>query len=178
LALTPTLYRFALDLTDVDRGVYERLDLRVARHPSETARFLIVRVLAYALHFEEGIELTPGLCADQPAVRITDPTGVVQTWIEVGRPSAARLHRATCAAERVVVYTDRRPEVLVRHLAGNRIHRRDEVELYAVGPETTDPLEAELSRQNDWALTRQDDTLLISAGEASAQVELVRIPLS
>jgi uncharacterized protein YaeQ len=36
MALTATIYTFDIDLADADRGVYETLALRVARHPSES----------------------------------------------------------------------------------------------------------------------------------------------
>jgi uncharacterized protein YaeQ len=35
MALTSTIYRVDLALSDVDRGVYETLELRLALHPSE-----------------------------------------------------------------------------------------------------------------------------------------------
>jgi YaeQ protein len=38
MALTATMHHFHVMLSDVDRGVYKALDLRVARHPSESGR--------------------------------------------------------------------------------------------------------------------------------------------
>lgn len=55
MALTATIYHFTIQLADVDRAVYETLQLKVARHPSETAEYLVTRVLAYCLEFAEGI---------------------------------------------------------------------------------------------------------------------------
>ena len=49
MALTATVYTIDIDLADSDRGVYETLALRVARHPSESEEYLLTRVLAYAL---------------------------------------------------------------------------------------------------------------------------------
>jgi hypothetical protein len=51
MALTPTIHTFALEISDIDRGVYEKLDLRVARQPSETAPYMLSRVLAYSLEY-------------------------------------------------------------------------------------------------------------------------------
>jgi uncharacterized protein YaeQ len=36
MALTATIHNFDIELADSDRGVYESLALRVARHPSES----------------------------------------------------------------------------------------------------------------------------------------------
>ena len=46
MALTATIHTFDISLSDVDRGCYETLALRVARHPSESEEYLVTRVLA------------------------------------------------------------------------------------------------------------------------------------
>ena len=56
MALSATLYNFLIELADIDRGVYETLDLRVAKQPSETVEYMLMRVLAYCLEYEEGID--------------------------------------------------------------------------------------------------------------------------
>src|SRR5260221_10146007 len=95
MALTATMYRFTVQLSDVDRSVYETLELHVARQPSETAEYMLTRVLAYCLEYTEGIELTEGVASgDEPAVLVRDLTGRVLAWIEVGAPDADRLHAA------------------------------------------------------------------------------------
>jgi uncharacterized protein YaeQ len=54
VAQTATVYTATIDLADMDRNVYETLELRVARHPSETAEYMLVRILAYCLEYREG----------------------------------------------------------------------------------------------------------------------------
>src|ERR1700728_3296060 len=113
MALGATVYNFKIELADSDRGVYAPLDLRVARHPSETEEHLLTRVLAYCLEYREGINFSNGLSdPDQPAISIRDLTGVLLAWIDVGAPDAARLHRAAKQAQRVVVYTHKDAELL------------------------------------------------------------------
>ena len=53
MALTATVYNFDVQLSDVDRGVYESLAIRAARHPSETEEYLVTRVLAYCLEYTD-----------------------------------------------------------------------------------------------------------------------------
>src|SRR6185369_5785013 len=74
LAPNATLYHVKLTLSDVDRGVYEPLDLRLARHPSESLRYLVTRLLAYALSYEEGIAFSKGgvSSTDEPPVVVRD----------------------------------------------------------------------------------------------------------
>ena len=87
MALSST---FTIRLSHVDRGIYETLDLRLARHPSETPEYLITRLLAYCLEFTEGIAFSKGLSdPDEPAIVVRDLTGALRGWIEIGAPEAA-----------------------------------------------------------------------------------------
>jgi uncharacterized protein YaeQ len=62
MALNATIYSFEITLNDADRGVYEGLSFRVARHPSETEEHLLARVLAYCLEYSEGIAFSAKGC--------------------------------------------------------------------------------------------------------------------
>ena len=66
LALPSTIYNFEIDLSDVDRGIYESLAVKVARHPSETEDYLVARVLAYCLELAEGLTFSRGLAEPDP----------------------------------------------------------------------------------------------------------------
>ncbi len=106
MARTGTVHRLRIDLSDVDRSVYEGLDLRVAQHPSEPTRRVLTKTLAYALSFAPGIAFArAGLSdlGDEPEIAIADPMGIAE-WIEIGAPAADRLKRASNAARRVTVY--------------------------------------------------------------------------
>jgi uncharacterized protein YaeQ len=125
------MYNVAVDLSDVDRGVYESFALRLAMHPSETIEYMATRLLAYCLEYAEGIEFTAGLSdGDEPAIVVRDLTGRVTSWIEVGMPDADRLHRASKLAERVAVYTHRDLRTVLGQLKGRRIHRAEEIPIY------------------------------------------------
>ncbi len=105
MALTSTVYVFDVRLADADRNVYESLELRRARHPSESAEFLTTRLLACCLECAPGIGFSEGLAEpDEPAIAVRDLTGQLMTWIDIGTPEAARLQKAGKAARRVVVH--------------------------------------------------------------------------
>lgn len=165
MALTATIHTFDIELADSDRQVYESLALRVARHPSESEEYLLTRVLAYALEFTEGIEFSRGLSEpDEPAIAIRDLTGVIQSWIDIGAPEAARLHRASKAVPRVAVYTHKDPAQLVDRLAGERIHRVEALELYAIDRDLIGALAARLERRMAWSVSVSDRDLYVSIG--------------
>lgn len=179
MALKATIYSFEIQLADVDRGVYEALSLRVARHPSETAEYLLTRVLAYCLEYAEGIEFSRGLAdPDEPALAIRDLTGAWRVWIEIGAPDAARLHKASKAAPRVVVYTHKDPAQLVRQLEGTHIHRAGGLEIYAVGRALLAELAALLVRRMVLGITVTDHNLYVTIGEATCAGVVERFSLT
>src|SRR5258707_3257041 len=76
MAAGAVIYNFAVQLADVDRGVYEDVALRAARHPSETDAYMMTRVLAYCLEYVEGITFSDGISStNEPAVLVRDLTG-------------------------------------------------------------------------------------------------------
>lgn len=163
MALSSTVFTFEIDLADSDRGVYETLALRVARHPSESDEFLVARVLAYCLEYREGIEFSRGLSdADEPPVSIRDPTGAIRTWIDVGTPSADRLHRASKVAADVVVYVHKEPTQWLSGLASVRIHRADALRILALDRAFVARLAALLDRRVSYALSVAEGEVFVS----------------
>ena len=176
MALTATVHRYEISLSDVDRGVYEELDLRVARHPSESMRYMLTRVLAYCLSYEEGLAFSKGglSSTDEPPLAVRDLTGALRAWIDVGSPSAERLHKATKLVDRVVVYTHVDPALLRREVATRPVHRVDEIELWRISPDFLDALEAQLDRHGKLDLMRQDGKLYVTVGGKTVEGELTR----
>ena len=168
MALTSTMYTFDIALSDVDRNVYEQLNLKVACHPSETEEYLLTRLLAYCLEYTEGIAFSRGLGdPDEPAISVRDLTGVLKAWIEVGSPDAARLHKASKASPRVAIYTHKEPRLLLRAYEGEKIHRAERVELYAVDRDLLAELVSHLDRRVAMTLSVSDRHLFIDIGGTS-----------
>jgi uncharacterized protein YaeQ len=154
MALTATVHAFTIQLADVDRGVYEDLELRVARQPSETAEFMLVRVLAYCLEYREGIAFTEGVAAvDEPAVLVRDLTGRITAWIEIGAPDAERLHRGMKLAGQAALYLHRDAAPLLAQYAGAKIHRAAEIPVYDFGAAFVRAAAAKLQRRSKLALS-------------------------
>lgn len=175
MALPATIHSFEIQLADVDRGVYETLAFRAARHPSESEEGFVVRVLAYCLEHAEGIAFSNGIAEpDEPAVAVRDLTGRVRVWIEVGAPDAARVHKASKAAARVVVYTHKDPEKLLRQWARERIHRAEEVEVYSLDRRLVDDLTARLERRMAFSLSVTGERLYVTLGETGIEGAVTR----
>ena len=178
MALQATIYNFDIDLADSDRGVYESLALRVARHPSESEDYLVARLIAYLLEFVKGITFSRGISdPDEPAIAVRDLTGTIETWIDIGTPDAARLHKASKAVKRVAVYTHKDPRQFLNRLAGEKIHRADELELYAIDRALVSALVARLDRRVAFSVSVTDRELFIAIGTDTLAGAVVRLRL-
>ncbi len=162
----------------MDRGVYESLALKVECHPSEAGEYLVTRLLAYCLEFTEGIAFSRGLAEpDVPAISVRDLTGALTSWIEIGAPDAERLHKASKASPRVAVYTHR-TRALLQQLNGAKIHRADELELYALDPDILTGLVERLDRRMTFDLSISDGQMFISIGGESLTGAIKRLTLT
>jgi uncharacterized protein YaeQ len=167
MALSATLHRFKVNLSHADRHVYETIELKAARHPSESAPWLVARVLAYCLEYADGIAFSRGLSTpDDPVIAVRDLTGALVSWIEIGLPDAARLHKAAKAAPRVAVYAHRDPSAWLRGLAGERIYRADALELYAFDRTLIAGLAERLERRMTLDLAVSERHLYLALGDA------------
>jgi uncharacterized protein YaeQ len=179
MALTSTMYVFDVDLADADRHVYESLSLRVARHPSESEEYLVTRLLAYLLEYTEGLAFSRGLSdPEEPTIAKRDATGAITTWIEIGAPDAARLHKASKAASRAVVYTHKDPDQLVRRLASAKIHRAADLEIYAIDRPLIAALAARLDRRIAFTVSISDREIYIAIGRDTLTGGVRRLPLT
>jgi uncharacterized protein YaeQ len=166
MALGATIHVFNVRLSHVDRGVYETLELRLARHPSESAEYLVTRLLAYCLEYREGIAFSKGLSdPDEPAIVVRDLTGALKGWIEVRLPEAARLHKGAKAAEYVAVYPTRDPTPWLARLAGERIHRAEHIAVQVIDQPLMATLAARLEKRMELELSVSEGTLYLSMGE-------------
>jgi uncharacterized protein YaeQ len=180
MALGATIYHLEIALSDVDRSVYESLDLRVARHPSEGMRYLLTRTLAYCLSYEEGIAFSKGglSSAEEPPISIHDLTGIFLAWIDVGAPSAERLHKATKAARRVQIYTHVEMAMLRKEALNKPIHHVDEIEVFRFDPKFLDALEEKISRSTTLEITRNDGQLYVVVEGATLETPVEKASLN
>jgi uncharacterized protein YaeQ len=166
VAQASTIYTITIDLSDLDRSVFESFELRVARHPSETAEYMLVRLLAYCLEYQEGIALTDGVSSgDEPALVVRDLTGRVTAWIEVGLPDASRLHRGSKLAGRAAVYTHRDVRQLLSQLAGAKIHRAGDIPIRAFERGAIDEVASLIDRRASLAITVSGGELMVAMGD-------------
>lgn len=179
MALTATMHHVEVALSDVDRSVYEALDLRVAQHPSESMRYMLTRTLAYCLSYEEGIAFSKGglSSTDEAPIAVRDPTGLLLAWIDIGAPSAERLHKASKAARRVAVFTHAELSQLRKEAATKAIHKVEAIDVWRFDPKFLDAVIAKMERNTKLELTRNDGQLYVSIAGTTIEAPLERASL-
>ncbi|MDT8408442.1 MAG: YaeQ family protein [Wenzhouxiangellaceae bacterium] len=172
MALRATTYKVHLGLSDTDRGVYESVRGTVARHPSETEERLTARILAYGLYYEERLEFGRGLSeVDEPAMWRKSLDGVIEHWIDVGRPDSDRLIWCSRRAEKVslLAYGN---TLLWQAQVLPRVAGLKNLNIAVLPQEPMDALAVDLPRAIDWGLMITDDVLYISDADMQHEIKL------
>lgn len=170
------LYHFLFELSDVDRGTYAKLNFRINQHPSEVGAYLLTRALAYALNYQSNLEFSPNGLGDPeaPALFALSPSGSIELWIEIGNPSVKKMHKASKAADKVVVYTYKSADLLMKEISNNEIYRGREIQVFAFDPKFLQTLEEHLKKNNRWSVLRQQNQLDIHILEQTFSTEVVK----
>jgi uncharacterized protein YaeQ len=179
MALKSTIYKAALQVADMDRGVYGDHALTLALHPSETEERMMVRLLAYALHAPKDdhrgkLEFARGLSdTDEPDLWRHDLSGVLVHWIEVGHPDERRMLRAAARAEQAtfIAYAASTPV----WWAGvkNKLTRTERLAVWQLPAEQSQALAALAQRSMQIQVTVQDGTVWCHAGDGNVELRLV-----
>jgi uncharacterized protein YaeQ len=180
MALSATPVRFQVALSHVDRNVYETLELKMAQHPSETTRYLLCRLFAYCVLYEEGLAFSKGGLSspDEPAISLHSLDGRLLLHVEIGTPTAQRLHKASKAAPRLAVFTQHDPALLIAAVRGEKVHRLEEIEAYALSPAFLDDVGACIGERGAaLELTIADGQLYVVIGGNSFSTPLERVTL-
>ena len=135
----------------------------------------MVRVLARAIAHEAGLEFGRGLSTTEDAAlwAKTSP-GQIATWIDVGAPSADRLHRASKRAERVLVFTHKPLASLRKEWSSRDVYQSDKIEVVRLPVALVRTLSEQLERTNHWYVTLQDDELSVAQGERNVSDTITR----
>ena len=174
MATGTTIYHATIQLADADRGVYTELRATLARHPSETAERLVVRLLAYALFYEPGLVYTKGISdGDQPDLWVTDPDNRIALWLEVGLPDVTRITKACRRAARVVLLLSgqRRRQWQGMHLSN--LAGETNLAIWTLEQAVIQQLVDALERSVKWALTVSGGVVYLAVGGRSMETPLI-----
>jgi uncharacterized protein YaeQ len=172
MALQATPYKVELNLTDLDRSVYENLRFTVAKHPSETEERLAVRLIAYALWYHEQLAFGRGLSdVDEPALWEKSLDDRVLHWIEVGQPDAERITWCSRRTERFSLVTYGNLRVWQTKVLDS-VRSLKNINVVAVGQEALEELARDLPRSVSWSVMISDGSLFITDERGQHEIPL------
>ncbi|WP_157670758.1 YaeQ family protein [Chitinibacter sp. GC72] len=173
MALKSTVFKAELSITDMDRNYYATHHLTLARHPSETDERMMLRLVAFAQHASESLELTRGLCADdEPDIWQMDLTGAIEQWIDLGMPDEKRIKKACGRSNEVWIYAygARVVDIWFDGIKG-QLTRFDHLNVVGVDAETLAELAKMTERTMQLQFTIQDGQTWISDNTHNVLVE-------
>jgi len=177
MALSSTIYRCVLQISDLDRGYYQSHSLTIARHPSETDERMMVRLLAFALNADEHLRFTRGISQDdEPDLWRHSLSGDITLWVEIGQPDEKRIRRGCSRSDRVAIYCfqHRSADVWWRQLAA-KLERFPHLSVFMLPEGISEQLASFAERSMHLQCTIQDGEIWFSNENASLQFTLERL---
>lgn len=177
MALSSTIYKANLQISDMDRNYYAEHLLTLARHPSETDERMMVRLFAFTLHAGEQLSFSKGLCDDEePALWQISLSGEIDLWIDVGLPDERRLRKACSRATQVYLYSyGGRSANLWWQKNSDKLQRFDNLTIIELPEQTSKELTSLAQRSMQLQCTIQDGEVWLSSGESTCSISpLVR----
>lgn len=106
MATKATIYKVALQVSNMDAEQYGDYNLTIACHPSENEERMMVRVLAFAMFANDELKFTQGLCDDEePELWEKNMVDEIMLWIDLGQVDESRIKKACSRSKQAVVYT-------------------------------------------------------------------------
>lgn len=171
MALKPTIFKFKISLSDINRNYYDTLNLTVAQHPSETPERMMVRVLAFCINAQEHLVFTQGLSAvDEPDIWAHSLDGQLALWIDVGEPAVDRIKKARRLAQAVKVYSFNSKSNAWWAQTDTQFNKL-EVDVYQFEWEKIEALALLLQRTMNLSITITGDSAYIAAELGECEVE-------
>ena len=176
MALKATIFKVELTVSDLDRGHFETHPLTIARHPSETDERMMVRLLAFALNADERLAFGRGLSSEAEAdLVLTDRTGAIDLWIDVGLPDERAIRKACGRAARVAVYAYGTGAGLWWKQNAAALERQPNLTVFDIPLETSRAMAARAARNMKLQCTIQDGHVWLADDKESLAIEpLVR----
>ncbi len=176
MALSATIFKADLTITDMDRGYYATHALVLARHPSETDERMMARLLAFALNAGGELVFGKGLSSDdEPALWRKDLTGVIELWIEVGLPDEKLVRKACGRAAQVRLYTYGRNAAKWWQDNGSTLARPDNLTVIELPPAATQAMAKLAQRTMQLQCTVQDGTAWLTDGTRTVEIAPVML---
>jgi uncharacterized protein YaeQ len=172
MALKPTIYKARIALSDLDRNLYESLNLTIALHPSETLERMVARILAYCLNAQDNLIFCKGLNdADEADLWARNLNDAIELWIDVGEPAAERIKKASRLAKAVKVYSFNSKSD-TWWTQGQEEFTQLKAQWFQFPWPQVQALAATVNKTMDWSMTISENSIFVSTENGDVEVSL------
>lgn len=176
MATKPTIHRCQLQLVDMNRELYTSCKLTLARHPSETAERMMVRLLVYGLNYSDCLHFCKGLSAtDEADLWALSAQGNIEHWIEVGQATPERLRKAISRAQQVSLYAYGRETDIWWDRQVQALNALPKLSVWRLQGQSDTKLEELVARNMALTLTITDSDLFLNSEELHCELSCTRL---
>ena len=177
MSLKATIFKVDLSITDMDRHYYADHQLTIARHPSESDKRMMLRILAFAMNASDTLTFTKGLSdVEEPDLWQKNYSDVIEQWIELGQPSEQRIKKGCNQSEQMCVYSYHNGmfENWWKKEQSS-LEARKNLSVYTIDESIIEALTLAVNRQMQIQCTIQDGQAWFNFGEENVEVTLTTI---
>ncbi|TKB43147.1 YaeQ family protein [Thalassotalea mangrovi] len=173
MAQKSIIYKASIQVSDLNREQYPHFQLTIARHPSETERRLMLRLLAFAHQYDEQLQLCKGISTDEePDLWIKNYSEEIELWVELGQLDEKRLKKASNRARQVVIYCYGSASDIWWQKIQHKASQYNNVSIWQVNEEQSNALAQCLQRTMELQFTIDGSQVWVSDAEHAIQVDL------
>ncbi|MFY0642098.1 MAG: YaeQ family protein [Bermanella sp.] len=165
MALTASIFKVQLHISDMDRHYYQSHSLTLAQHPSENDLRMMVRLMAFALNAHEELSFTKGLSnQEEPDLWHKTLSDEIELWIELGQLEEKRLRQACGKAKKVIIYTyhDKQAGPWMSQMQSH-FERQKALEVFHINSSASEQLAKLVSKNMDIQMSIQDGEVFVSS---------------
>lgn len=172
MALSASIFKTNVQLSDMDRHHYSTYSLTLARHPSETDERMMARLIAFMRYADERLIFTKGLSeTEEPDLWIKDLSGQTDLWIEVGAPTVKRIVSKSRQVRKIVVLGYGRHAELWWKKSKADLEKIGNLEVVILPVELTESLCRHVERSMEWQCLIQDGQMSLIGKKRNFDVD-------
>ncbi len=175
MALSSTIYKAEITLSNLNDHYYDDFSLTMAKHPSENEERMMRRLLCFLSCAHKDLEFTKGLSStDEPELWQKSLTGDILHWIELGEPDEKRIRQASGKSKRVSIFTVNKNTSEQWFLKVKDKVSHEKVNIFHLENLAKEDLTSLVTKSMKLSCTIEDDSLYLSNDEKTIHYKIDR----
>lgn len=174
MALSASIYKVNIFISNIDKNFYQEFDLTMAKHPSENEGRMMYRLLAFIHSAHEDLKFTKGLSTtEEPELWQIGLDGEILHWIELGLPDEKRIKQAIGKSRKVSIYNyhqNKKQDLLPK--LKDKFGEHDKVHIYNLELIENGALEDLVAKTMKLTCIIEDNTMYLANDDTRIGVQL------